>query len=261
MKAALIQLRVSEHETAAERWARVERTLSQLEDNRIDLVMLPELWGVGFSRHDEYAEQAEPCRGTTLLRLAPWARRLNCHILTGSFVERDGDRLYNTTALLDNRGQLLETYRKIHLFGYHSREREVLTPGVHTSAVYTQFGIFGMATCYDLRFPEQFRRMTERGATVFLVAAAWPHKRLEEWRLFCRVRALENQSFLLACNHVGTHGGATGAGHSMVVAPDGTILAEAGDKEGVLTASFDLNEVQRFRDAFPALRDQVPFDM
>ncbi len=261
MKAALIQLYVSEQETMEERWARVERTLSQLENNRIDIVLLPELWGVGFSRFDNYGKLAEPCCGTTLLRLAPWARRLNCHIMTGSFVERDHDKLYNTTALLDHHGQMVETYRKIHLFGYHSREREVLTPGEHTCTAYTPFGIIGIATCYDLRFPEQFRRMTERGATIFLIAAAWPHKRLEEWRLFCRVRALENQCFLLACNHVGTHGGATGAGHSMVIAPDGTIIAEAGDEESVLTASFDLNEVQRFRDAFPALRDQVPIDV
>lgn len=257
MRAALIQLRVSGDEITAERWTRVERILSQLEGEPLDFLVLPELWAVGFSNFDLYAEEAEPLQGTTLLRLAPWARRLHCHILTGSFVEKTQNGMYNTMALLDANGFLLGTYRKMHLFGFDSRERELLKPGRQTSEIYTPYGIFGLATCYDLRFPEQFRYMVEHGATAFVISAAWPKARLEDWKLFCRVRALENQSFLLACNHAGEIDGCAGAGHSMIVAPDGRILAEAAEEEEIVRLEFDMNDVQRFRRQFPALRDRV----
>lgn len=259
MKAAILQLRVSDGETAEMRWARVEQLLAGLDGERVDVVMLPELWSVGFCNYDGYAAAAEPLRGATVLRLSPWARSLHSHILTGSFVEQAPDgRRYNTMAMLDANGYVLGRYRKIHLFGYASRERELLTPGTQTGEIFTPYGVIGLATCYDLRFPEQFRRMTDNGATMFAVSAAWPRERLDDWRLFCRVRALENQSFLLACNHAGSCGGSTGAGHSMVVAPDGTVLAEAGAEEQMLTVSLDLNEAQRFRRQFPALHDRVP---
>lgn len=257
MKAALIQLRVSEREMAERRWERVEQILSELEGQQIDLIILPELWSVGFSNFDRYEQEAEPLHGTTVLRLAAWAKRLHCYILTGSFVERKENRLYNTMALLDGNGFLVGTYQKIHLFGFDSLEQQLLTPGQRTSEMYTSYGIFGLATCYDLRFPEQFRYMVEHGATAFVVSAAWPRERLEEWRLFCQVRALENQSFLLACNHAGDIHGCIGAGHSMIVAPNGTILAEAEEGEEILRQEIDLNEVQRFRKQFPALRDRV----
>lgn len=261
MKAALIQLRVSDNETSAERWLRVERIFAQLESEAIDLIVLPELWGVGYGNYAAYREEAEPLQGLTVSRLTPWARRLRSHILTGSFIERATDRKhYNTSVMLDANGFMLGKYRKIHLFGYESEERRLLAAGRHTSEVYTPFGIVGLATCYDLRFPEQFRRMVDNGATMFAVAAAWPEIRLEDWRMLCRVRALENQSFLLACNHTGTWDGVSGAGHSMIVAPDGSVIAEAGADEQVLIADLDMNDAQRYRIQFPPLHDRVKIE-
>lgn len=257
MKVSLIQLRVSSEETSAQRWSRAEQYLAQLEQEAPDLVLFPELWSVGFSHFDAYEFAAEPLRGTTVLRLAPWARRLHVHILTGSFVERNDSGLCNTMVMLDANGLTKGVYRKMHLFGYDSQERALLTAGRNTSEILTPYGVIGLATCYDLRFPEQFRHMVDNGATIFAVSAAWPKARLEDWRLFCRVRALENQSFLFACNHTGECAGTVGAGHSMVVAPDGTVLAEAGEEEQVVTTELDLNEIQRFRKQFPALRDRI----
>ena len=224
MRAALIQLRVSSGEAPAQRWMRVERMLSQLMGQCVDLILLPELWSVGFSNFAQYREAAEPLHGTTLLRLAPWARKLEAHI---------------------------------HLFGYGSQERQLLTAGSQTSEVLTSYGVAGMATCYDLRFPEQFRRMVSRSAEMFLVCAAWPKARIEDWELLCRARALENQSFLLACNTCGTCGGTEGGGHSMIVSPEGKILAQAGETEQVLVADIDLSETANLRARFPALRDRV----
>ncbi|MDO4286416.1 MAG: nitrilase-related carbon-nitrogen hydrolase [Eubacteriales bacterium] len=260
MKAVLLQLRVNSSETSAQRWERTEQLLAQLENNPPELVVLPELWAVGFSNFDRYSDEAEPLQGTTLLRLAAWARRLHCHILTGSFVEKTQDGMYNTMALLDTDGCLLGTYRKMHLFGFASREQELLQPGQQTSVIETAYGSFGLATCYDLRFPEQFRAMVARGSMAFLISAAWPKTRLEDWRLFCRVRALENQSFLLACNHAGDINGCIGAGHSMIISPDGTILAEAGETEEILQLDIGLRQAEQFRRQFPALHDRIPIE-
>lgn len=255
MRAALIQLHVSSEETAAQRWERAERILSQLKNRAVDLILLPELWCVGFSNFAQYREAAEPLHGETQIRLARWARDVNTHIVTGSFIEKQEEGLYNTTMLLDNSGNVMGSYRKIHLFGYNSQEQQLLTAGDKTSEIQTRYGKVGLATCYDLRFPEQFRRMVSRGTEAFLICAAWPKARIDDWKLFCCARALENQSFLLACNTCGKWNGEEGGGHSMIASPEGKILAQAGEEEELLLADIDLQEVKDFRARFPALHD------
>ena len=121
----------------------------------------------------------------------------------------------------------------------------------------TSLGNLGLATCYDLRFPELFRRMVEKGADIFLVCSAWPYPRLEHWIMLNRVRALENQCFLVSANSVGLNMGAQFVGHSMMVNPWGVILTSGGDEEVILKAEVDLNEVKSARDRFPALADRL----
>jgi len=120
----------------------------------------------------------------------------------------------------------------------------------------TEVGTFGLATCYDLRFPELFRRMVEKGAEVFLVCSAWPYPRLEHWILLNRVRALENQCFLVSSNSVGLNRGSQFVGHSMMVDPWGIILASGGDDEVIVRSEIDLKEVKSARERFPALADR-----
>ena len=123
-------------------------------------------------------------------------------------------------------GELMHTYRKIHRFGFDSGEAVVMGAGQEIVTAPTEFGTLGLATCYDLRFPELFR-------------------------------ALEEQAFVLACNTAGTHAGVEQAGHSVVVDPWGRVLAEAGPEEEVLTVEFDPAEVGRAREDFPVLRDRL----
>src|SRR5439155_24516947 len=129
------------------------------------------------------------------------------YLFTGSFVERAGDRLFNTCLLLDARGEVVARYRKIHLFGYQSEEHRLLERGEEVVVAGTPWGRAGLSLCYDLRFPALYRRMIDEGAEFFLVAAAWPAARLEPWILLNRVRALENQAFLFSCNGAGSSGG------------------------------------------------------
>ncbi|MDR1801753.1 MAG: carbon-nitrogen family hydrolase [Lachnospiraceae bacterium] len=232
-----------------------------VESRRPDLILLPEIWGCGFFAFDKYKENAEDLYGDTISFMSEWAKNLKAHIMTGSFLEKaennDGSySLYNTSALIDPRGEVLGTYNKIHLFGYRSLETKLLKSGEAFCVVDTDFGKVGITTCYDLRFPEIYRMMLNSGTEIFLVCAAWPYERLNHWRLFNQVRALENQSFLISCNCAGTQNGVTGGGHSMICAPDGRIIAEGDEKPGVLFEDIDLSEIKRYREEFPVIKDR-----
>jgi len=244
---ALIQLKTRAEESP---WARAEELLAQAEG--ADLIVLPELWPVGYFDFAAYRKRAEPLFGETFGFITRAAQRLKAFILGGSFIETDGGGLYNTAILLDREGQLLGTYRKRHLLSYRSQEREILTPGRDSLVVSTEIGTLGVAICYDLRFPELFREMAAEGAEIFLVPAAWPIARMEAWEALTRARAVENQAFLLGCN-------ATGMkllGRSAVIDPWGVPQAQLGGEEGVLRAELDLGRMRAFRDEFPAWRER-----
>jgi predicted amidohydrolase len=223
-----------------------------------DLVVLPELWLPGYFAFDSYAELAEPLDGDTVSAGREWAVRLGAHLHLGSILERDEQgRLYNTAVLIGPDGQTIHTYRKIHVFGYRSREAELLTPGERVDVVHTPLGRLGATTCYDLRFPELYRALVDEGAESVVVCSAWPAARLAHWRLFTSTRAVEEQVVLIACNAVGQQaGGVRLAGHSRVVDPWGEVLAEAGEDEGVAICDIDTGVVASARTEFPVLADR-----
>lgn len=236
---------------------RVQKKLKGLQDKDLDLVILPELWNIGFMSFDRYTSEAEGKDGPTLTMLRHSARELRSYVHTGSFVEKEGESYYNSSFLLSPEGEIIGNYRKIHLFGYNSRESRILTQGNSIVVVETALGKLGMATCYDLRFPELFRRMVDLGAEAFLICSAWPHPRLEHWILLNRVRAFENQCFLISANSVGPNLGTVFVGHSMIVDPEGIVIAGGGDEETVIHADIDIHTVKEARDEFPALKDRV----
>ena len=175
----------------------------------------------------------------------------------GSMVEKDGGQFFNTSIFLSPEGNIASQYRKMHLFGYQSEEASILTPGQDVVVTNTPWGPTGFSTCYDLRFPELFRRMVDQGAKIFLVASAWPQVRLEAWKLFNRSRAHENLAFLISCNCAGATKDQKYAGHSMVVDPLGRVVAEGGDEEELVSARVDPGLVDTVRRDFPALEDRV----
>ena len=254
MRIASIQLKVIEgpKDKALDHASRLIRQCQQA-----DLILLPELWNIGFMSFDRYREEAETEEGPTLSLLRSLARELHCHLHTGSFVEKRGDCFYNSSFLLDPSGKILGGYRKIHLFSHQSEEAEILTPGTSIAVISTALGNFGLATCYDLRFPELFRKMIDRGAEFFLISSAWPASRVEHWLLLNRTRALENLSYLISCNSAGLHRGILFAGHSLMVDPWGEIIARGSDEEGIVWGEVNRDSVLAARAEFPALRDRV----
>jgi predicted amidohydrolase len=254
LKVAGVQLDIPEEETKEERIARAAALVEGL--GAVDLVVLPEIWNVGYLRFDGYETGAEPLDGPTVTRLAAAARRLGAWVLAGSIVERSDEGLHNTSVLLDRRGEIAGTYRKIHLFGYGSREPELLERGEKISVLDTEFGRWGLSTCYDLRFPELFRAMVDDGAEGFLVPSAWPYPRVEAWATLIRARAIENQAWLIAVNCCGG-GTIQYCGRSAVVDPWGTAAVRAGDRATVLSADIDPAMTAAVRRDFPALADRV----
>jgi predicted amidohydrolase len=222
-----------------------------------DIILLPELWTCGFFSFDRYWTDSEPLDGPTVKAIQQKASELNSYILMGSFVERDGQNLFNTSLLLDPRGRVQARYRKIHLFGYQSDEKRLLKRGEEVVVSETPWGKAGLSTCYDLRFPEFFRKMVDEGATYFLVVSAWPAARLEAWILFNRVRAHENLAYLFSCNCTGINQGKRYAGHSLFVSPLGQILADGGETESIVSMEVDMEAVSSIRKDFSALDDRV----
>jgi predicted amidohydrolase len=252
---AVIQVEIASDERASDRLERVASEAESLVD--VDLIVLPELWTVGYFAFDAYADAAEGLDGPTLERLARVAVATGAWLHGGSIVERDGDDLYNTSILLDPSGALVAKYRKVHLFGYRSREREVLRHGREIVVVDTPFGRAGLATCYDLRFPELFRAMVDDGATLFVVPAAWPYPRVEAWTTLNRARALENQAWLISANCVGGAEGQRFCGRSAIVDPFGDVVSGIGDRSDTLFAELDPGLPLAARLDFPQLEDRA----
>ncbi len=239
---------------------RLERGIALLEESPpVELAIFPELWTVGFFSFERYAAAAEPLEGPTLAALSEVARRRSMWLHGGSIVERSKTgQLFNTSVLFNTEGRLAASYRKIHLFGFESSEQRILQPGSFLTVSTTSFGTAALTTCYDLRFPELYRALVDQAADTFLVASAWPASRASHWTIFTRARAVENLSYLIACNACGTDHGTRLLGYSVVVDPWGEIVAQAGDAEQVLTAELDLERPTAIRSTFPALRDRRP---
>ncbi|NSC22798.1 carbon-nitrogen family hydrolase [Streptomyces albus subsp. chlorinus] len=260
MRASLLQIQVDPDESVESRRERVASLVRA--QSGADLVVLPELWPVGAFAHDRFAaeaEEADPATGPTALAMSAAARDAGVWLHAGSVVEKTQEgALYNTSLVFSPSGELAATYRKIHRFGFDQGEAVLMSAGGTPVTVSHPRATLGLATCYDLRFPELFRALVDAGAGVLVVPAGWPAKRAGHWSLFARARAVENQCFVLACGTAGTHAGVAQAGRSAVIDPWGEVLAEAdGADETVVTADLDLSQIATVRETFPVLKDRV----
>lgn len=261
---AIIQLEYDRHQSRAERIGRVLGHLDGLDDG-IQVVVLPELWADGGFGYDTWEQTAEPVDGPLMATMAEAASRKRVWLHAGSIIERQSDgsdsRLFNTSVVIDPAGRRHAVYRKIHRFGFSDGEPRLLSPGEAsvTKPIVTDQGataLVGLSTCYDLRFPELYRVLTDWGTEINLIPAAWPLSRIEHWRTLGMARAIENQTYVVQCNLTGADGSVTLGGHSQIVDPSGTVIASADRSEAVLTATLDLAGLRGLRRSFPVLADR-----
>lgn len=252
MRVCVIQLAYGDGDDVA---ARTEHAVELVREQAgADVVILPELWPQGGFAYDRWEREAQPLDSAVVEAMRRVAQDVGTLLHMGSLVERDdAGQLFNTSVLIDRDGEVVAAYRKIHLFGFGDGEPKLMTPG-RDLVVHQRFGL---ATCYDLRFPEMFRGLLDRGTEVLLLAAAWPAKRVAHWRVLAQARAIENQMYVVACNTGGEHAGVAMGGHSMLVDPWGNVVVEAGAGEEVVRVELDLDAVAHARTAFPVLADRV----
>lgn len=252
MKVASIQLNISEKRTKKQQISHVLDMLNLCVGS--DLIVLPELWNIGFYNFENYYAEAEDENGTTMSAISTVAQKLKCYIYSGTFVEQRNGKFYNSGILFDRQGRDIAKYSKMHLFGYGSREAELLTPGDEIVVANTEFGKIGIATCYDLRFPELFRKMAlDFKAELFIVSAAWPASRINTWNILNCARAIENQCYLISSNCTGKYINIQGGGNGKIISPEGDIIADSNFEEEIIRAEIDTDNVKKIRKNFPVL--------
>lgn len=181
---------------------RVGEAVQQMAREGCQLLVLPEMWSCGFAyRHLKDLSARTPA---IIESLQEWGCKYRM-VLVGSLPEAEGDTIYNTSYVIDNNGQTVGAYRKIHLFSLH-KENLHFGRGGHPLVCSTAVGRLGIQICYDLRFPELSRKLVLEGAEILCVSALWPLTRIEHWSLLLRARALENQCFVVGCNGCGYEG-------------------------------------------------------
>lgn len=259
-RVALVQVASPDDESRDERIARVERMLLARAGKGIELFALPELWAAGYLAFKHYEELAEPGNGPTVSMCQRVAREVGAWVHAGSFIERENDgSMHNTAVLVDPTGRIAQRYRKIHVFGYRSREAQLLTPGTELSVVDSPLGPTASTTCYDLRFPGLWLELGARGAEAAIVPAAWPAPRRDHFRLFTEARAVEHQLWMIAVNACGTQGRTELGGASRVVDPWGRVVVECSETdEEIAVVDIDPGLVAEVRTEFPVLGDRLP---
>jgi predicted amidohydrolase len=272
MRAGAVQLTAT-----ADRSANLEaatRLVSDAAGQGADLVVLPEMFSC-LGTGAELREGAERLDGPTAAWASATAAEHHLTLVAGTFIERrDGadDRLANTSTVWGPGGERLAVYRKIHLFdvdvpGAEYHESAVIAPGDEIVVAPTAPLPIGLSVCYDLRFPELYRIAALEGARLVTVPAAFTAKTgPPHWEVLLRARAIENQVFVVAAGQVGASNDKLHwHGHSMIIDPWGTVLAEAGgvesDPDGkgsVIVADLDLGEQERTRGILPSLTNRRP---
>lgn len=272
MRIQVAAVQLNSRDDKAANVAAAEAGIEQAAALGARIVVLPEVWTY-LGPTDGIHRNAEPVPGPVTERLAALARRHALILHGGSIYESPAAtsadaRPYNTALLFDITGELSTTYRKIHLFDAAPedgaapyRESATVAAGDAVVAIELDGLRLGLATCYDLRFPELFRALALRGAEIILLPAAFTRETgRDHWEPLLRARAIENSCFIVAAGQAGafppnrrTHG------HSMIVDPWGTILAEAsGDAPAVIVAEIDTERIADARRRIPSLANRRP---
>ena len=226
-----------------------------------DVVVLPEMFCCPYQT-DLFPVYAEEEGGPAWEAMSALSRECGVYLVAGSMPERDGEgRIYNTSYIFDRKGEPIGKHRKVHLFdinvkgGQSFRESETLTAGDALTVFDTEFGRMGVMICFDIRFPEWTRLMTDAGAKAVFVPAAFNMTTgPAHWELSFRARALDNQIWMLGCAPARDMAASYHSwGHSICTDPWGRVVSQLDEKEGVLEADLDLTYEADIRAQLPLL--------
>ena len=250
--------------------ATADRLTREAAKRGAELVVLPEKWTV-LGRGEAMAAAAQPLDGAAISWARSTAKELQIDLIAGSFVElvEGQTKTANTSAHIGPDGEIKALYRKLHMFDvevegtvYAESARE--QAGDEVTVTQTAQGqSLGMSICYDVRFPELYRELSSRGATIIAVPSAFTLATTRDhWETLLRARAIENQAFVIAANQIGQYPpGNRSGGRSIIVDPWGVVLATAPDSESVIVADLDFALLEDVRKRLPALQHRRPAEL
>ena len=254
--------------------ATADRLVREAAKQGAELVVLPEKWAL-LGSADELRAGAEPLDGPALSWARATAAELAIDLVAGSLSLRESashpprERLANASVHVGPDGADRAIYRKLHMFdvevdGREYRESDAEEPGDEVVLTRTAGGVeVGMTVCYDLRFPELYRALADRGAKILTVPSAFTLATTRDhWEVLVRARAIEDQAFVIAANQIGEHGhGMRSGGRSLIVDPWGVVLATAPDHECAIVADLDLDGLADVRRRLPSLANRRPQEL
>lgn len=252
LKVGIVQL-ASAFGQPEENKKRLAPYIEQASKEGVDTILFPELWDVGFLP-DHVAELAQDADNHDLLKwMKESAREYNMNIVGGSIAVQEEGKLYNRCYVIDRTGEVVYHYDKAHLFP--GNEQKYFTQGERN----IRFDLDGIpcavAICYDIRFPELMRKKALSGAVMLFVPAQWAEP-VDHWVTLPKARAIENQMIVVAANGCGQGDGEQSCGQSVVYNAWGEVLVSADQKEGLLTAQVNPQEVSELRARFPVFKDR-----
>jgi omega-amidase len=231
-----------------------EKIIRILNENcRNSLLIFPEMTLTGFTMNP--AEHAEALKGESFKFFAELAVRYEANILAG-IIELKKKEFFNSMLAINTDGELKSTYRKIHPFSFSSEDK-FYSPGKKTVVADLNGWKIGLSICYDLRFPELYRKYGKERTELIVDIANWPVTRIEHWRTLLKARAIENQCYVAGVNRTGCDPKLQYNGYSSVFDPMGKELITMYDDEGIVTAEVDKDYVEEIRTKLPFLNDMV----
>ncbi len=242
------------------------RLVSRAVDAGAELVVLPENFAImGLTEEDKVKVRETPGEGRIQDFLAEQARQYGIWIVGGTvpLTAKDSQHVRAACLLFDDKGEIKARYDKVHLFDVHILENQetydestTTEPGESATVVDTPFGRLGLAVCYDLRFPELFRRMSDEGAELFAIPSAFTALTGKaHWEILMRARAIENLCYVIAAAQGGYHvNGRETHGDSMIVDPWGRVLDRLPRGSGFVISELDIDKVRNTRRNFPVLK-------
>ncbi len=228
--------------------------------NGCEIIVFPEMIDTGYEMK-VIKKKASTWDDKPFYALIQAAINNKIHIIC-NISERENEKIYNSTAVINPKGKLLGKYRKIHLADYPPlNEASAITPGKSLEIVKINGLNLGLIICYDLRFPEMSRKLVLNGAHVLVLCSAWPLLRLRHWNTLISARAIENQVYFIGANRVGIDGSVTYCGSSRIVDPYGVIVSSASENdETLITGDILENTIKKVRKSMPVFKHRTELD-
>lgn len=236
---------------------KVEQIVQNYLPSDADVLVLPEVWTVGWSCSDFIKTAQNLYEGSVSEFLSGLAKKYNINIIGGSYITSDGDKFFNTCPVFDRCGHLIASYSKMHLYSYYGcDEGKYITNGNSPVMVNLDGVNFGLTICYDIRFPEIYRAYAKNGADVLVNCAAWGSKKPIPWEMMTKSRAIENQCYMVALTQCGyIKDGEYNLGESRIIDYKGEEISSVKEIEGIVSAELDIKQMYDVRLKSPTIKD------